>query len=282
MSFGRILLIAVVVASATLATQFAFQSTLLHAFWPAVLTPPDGAIVTPPVTVRWEGPPGLSLVLITNGLHQDLGPHDSPFEIPADRFPRPGQYSVEVRSALLGGWSRTQRRFLVQLPEGMPEPTPCANRRVEIETLQRTVARLESERNETSEQVTTLRQTIDQLQTDNAALTARADELPPLQDQLDLAQETAEAVREEAARQREELLDENRLLRAQLESVPPCTAWGYLTYPRPQTFPTTRRVVVVSDSQGVIFRAQLQCEMTRRLDRGAGSPCVCVGQTWTR
>jgi hypothetical protein len=282
MSFGRILLIAVAVASATLATEFVFQSTLLHAFWPVVLTPPDGAIVTPPVIVRWDGSPGLSLVLITNGLRQDLGPHDSPFEIAADRFPRPGQYSVEVRSALLGGWSRTQRRFLVQLPEPTPEPAPCVDRRVEIEALQRTVARLESERNETSERIATLRQTIDQLQTDNAALAARVDELHQLQDQLDIAQETAEAQSEDAARQRQELIDENRLLRAQLEAVPPCTAWGYLTYPRPQTFPTTRRLVVVSDSQGIIFRTQLQCEITRRIDRGAASPCVCVGQTWAR
>jgi regulator of replication initiation timing len=282
MSLRRILLIAVVVASAALAADLAFQSTLLRALWPVVLTPPDGAIVTPPITLRWEGPPHLSVVLITNGLRQDLGQHDSPFEIASDRFPRPGQYSVEVRSALLGAWSQTQRRFLVQLPEAAPEPTPCADRTGEIETLQGAVARLESERNEALEQIAALRQTTDQLQTENAALAARVDELHQLQDQLDAAQETAEGQREDAARQRQELSEENRLLRAQLESVPPCTTWGYLTYPRPQTIPTTRRLVVVSDSQGLIFRSQLQCEITRRVDRGAASPCVCVGQTWTR
>jgi hypothetical protein len=282
MSLGRILLIAVVVACATLSVEIAFRSTLLRVLFPVVLSPPDGAIVTPPVTVRWKGPPRLSVVLITNGLRQDLGRRDSPFEIAADRFLRPGQYAVEVRSPLLGGWAAIQRRFLVQLPEAAAEPTPCADDTAEIETLRRTAARLESERDERSERIEALRQTTEQLQTENAALSARVNELQQVQDQLDAAQEAADAQSEEAARERQELFDENRFLRAQLDSIPPCTAWGYLTYPRPQTFPTTRRLVVVSDSQGIIFRSQLQCEIARRVDRGAASPCVCVGQTSTR
>jgi hypothetical protein len=282
MSFGRILLIVLVVACATLSVEIAFQSTLLRALFPLVLSPPDGAIVTPPVTVRWKGPPHLSVVLTTNGLRQDLGMHDSPFLIATERFPRPGQYAVEVRSPLLGGWSTGQRRFLVQLPEVGREPTPCADDTAEIEALRRSASRLESERDESAQRVDALRQTTEQLQTENAALSARVNELQQVQDQLDAAQEAAEAQREEAAREREELADENRFLRGQLDSIPPCTTWGYVTYPRPQTIPTTRRLVVVSDSQGVIFRNQLQCEIVRRVDRGAASPCVCVGQVWAR
>lgn len=53
MSVLRFLLLAVVASTAVLATDLAFRSTLLRTLWPQVLGPADGAIVTPPVTLRW-------------------------------------------------------------------------------------------------------------------------------------------------------------------------------------------------------------------------------------
>lgn len=221
-------------------------------------------------------------MLTTSGLRQDLGEHDSPFEISADRFPRPGQYSVEVRSPVLGAWARSERRFLVQLPGATPEPTPCEDHRSDIEVLQATVARLDAERSEALAEVTSLRETTERLNAENADLAASIEELHAAQGQGDAMQELLQGQKEELLEQQRGLLEENRVLKGQIDNVPPCTAWGYLTYPHPQTLPPTRRMVVVSDSRGLIFQSQVQCEITRRVDRGAASPCVCVGQTWNR
>jgi len=284
MSLRRILLFVVLTGGVVLAVDFAFRSSLLRVLWPAVSSPADGAIVTPPVVLRWVGPPRMSITLISGGLREDLGLHDSPFEISADHFPRPGQYRLELISPTLGTWTATERRFLVQLPDRaeQPAPTPCPDREDEMAAMRDAITRLESDRDEARAQAARLQETVENLKGENNELTASADELHQLQLQVDAMQELLERQRQELIQQQNTLLEENRLLKSQLEAVPPCTAWGYLTYPRPQTVPATRRLVVVSDTRGHIFQNQVQCEVARRVDRGAASPCICIGQTWSR
>jgi regulator of replication initiation timing len=76
------------------------------------------------------------------------------------------------------------------------------------------------------------------------------------------------------------LADENAALRQRLSSVVPCSVWGYYSFPRPQTVPVTRRVLMVSDTRGRVFRTQIECEVLRRDDATAASICFCVGNPW--
>ena len=82
------------------------------------------------------------------------------------------------------------------------------------------------------------------------------------------------------AEENRSLADENAALRLRLSAVNPCTVWGYYSYPRPQTIPVTRRTLMVSDTRGQIFRAQIECETLRRSDPTAVSICFCVGNSF--
>lgn len=263
-------------------SDLTFQSTFLRTLRPRVLEPADGAVLTPPVQLRWEGPSQLAVALVAGAGRQDLGKHDSPFEVQAEHFPREGQYTFELRSPLPGPWSSTTRRFLVRMPEVVPSPTPCPDRQGEIDELTHLAERLESEKNGVTQEAVSLRQTIEQLRSENARLLAELEQRDDIESHLAVVEESSEAQRNELLREQQLLLEENRILRTRLDSVPPCTAWGYLTYPRPQAGPVPRRFVVVSDAQGNIFQNQVQCEIVRRSDRGGASPCLCVGQTWNR
>lgn len=264
---------------AVLVTDVAFKSTLLRTLWPVILSPADGAITTTPVRVRWEGSQPLLVTLIGNGTREPLGLRNSPFEIEPRYFPRPGQYGVEVRSALLGRWVTSERRFLVRPPR-QPQPTPEAETEPlteAVNNLKDRIARLEDDRLLLAGRGTSLSQENETLRTQNVDLNVAVDDLRVEQEQLDTRAAALAAENAELAQAYERILDENRQLRQRLESMPLCTTWGYLSYPRPQTIPPTRRVVVVSNADGQIFRNQRDCEVIRTTDRGAMSVCHCVG-----
>jgi len=88
-----------------------------------------------------------------------------------------------------------------------------------------------------------------------------------------------QAEQDALAREHLQALEENQLLRQRLQSVPPCTAWGYMAVPRPQTVPPSR-FVLVSNRRGDVFRTEGQCVATRRADPTGVSGCVCVGAVW--
>jgi regulator of replication initiation timing len=270
--------VALVSAIAVLVTDVTFKSTLLRTLWPVILSPADGAITTAPVRVRWDGSQPLMVTLIGNGTREPLGLRESPFEIEPRYFPRPGQYGVELRSPLLGRWITSERRFLVRPPRQQPTPQPEAEPIADaINDMKDRIARLEDERQLLAGRGTSLSQENETLRTQNVDLNTTVDDLRQAQEQLDerlggLAQEHAEL-----AQAYQRAVEENRQLRLRLESMPLCTTWGYLSYPRPQTIPPTRRVVVVSNADGQIFRNQRECELIRESDRSAASVCQCVG-----
>jgi regulator of replication initiation timing len=279
----RIALVLLLSATTVVITDLTFQSTLLHTLWPVILTPADGAITNAPVTVRWEGPQPMLATLRRGGRRQALGLRPSPFEIDASRFRHPGQYAIELQSPKWGGAIKAERRFLVRRPPE-PEPTPVPEEKTEntdtAKDLDEIIRRLRSERDRIEAENQALYDENTKLRLDNRDLSQSLDDLHDQQEQTDSRLAAAESQQAELMQQHMAVLQQNQLLRNRIQTVPACTTWGYLSRPRAETMPSTRRIFVVSNGQGVIFRNELQCELTRRNDRTAASPCVCVGTPW--
>lgn len=268
-------------AMAVIATDVTFRSTLLRTLWPAIISPADGAITTTPVTVRWEGPEPMLVTLTGSGIREDLGLRNSPFEIDRRYFPRPGQYGIEIRSPVLGRLASAERRFLVRPPKPPPAPVEAPEDfSGTIHDLNETVSRLQDERTQLHDQSAALSQENDTLRRENQELSTAIDELRAAHEQVDSHLAALEAQQADLARQYADALEGNRLLRSRIESIPACVTWGYLSYPRPQTIPLSRRIVLVSNTRGEVFRTHRECELTRRIDRTAASQCFCVGSPW--
>jgi regulator of replication initiation timing len=272
--------VAMVSALTVLVTDWAFQSSLLRTLWPTIVIPADGAITTAPVTVRWEGPQPLLVTLIGNGERIKLGLRHSPLEIEERFFPRAGQYGIEVRSPVLGRFAWAERRFLVRPPRPLPLPEAIPDFGSALSQLSERITVLEDERQLLQGRTTSLFQENESLRGENSDLTVAVGELRAAQQQADQRLAAMEAQQVDLAREYQATLEENRQLRQRLESLPPCTTWGYVAYPRPQTIPPTRRVVLVSNSLGDVFRNQMECELTRRTDPTAATTCYCVGSPW--
>lgn len=284
MRLGQLAIVALVGAAAVAATDLAMHSSLLHLLRPRVLTPADGAIITGPVSVSWQGPQPMQATLTGNGQRIDLGMRESPFEIDPSRFPRPGQYGIELRTPRFGNLIGVDRRFMVRRSRDRPaaaagaegsesgEP-PAAAPPKQPPREQADAARLQSERDQLMGEIAALKTQLTNLSEDNADLAQALDEL---QADTDARLAAADQQREELAREHLLALQENQFLRMRMDSIPGCTVWGYLAYPRPQTNPPSRRVVV-SDGNAAVFRSEADCSRVRRADPGGGSPCVCVG-----
>jgi hypothetical protein len=279
MRVGQVIGIALVSAAAVLTTDVAMRSSLLFMLRPRILSPADGAIVTGSVSVSWEGPQPMQATLTGNGQRSDLGLRESPFEIDASHFPRPGQYGIELRPSRLGSFIVAERHFMVrrghertaeeppnEAPAAEPPPAPPPGGDA-------TAAQLQAERDQLSAQVEALQAQLSKLREENADLNQSLDEQ---QSESDSRLAAAEQEREALAREHLLALQENQFLRSRMDSIPPCTVWGYVAYPRPQTNPPSR-LVLVSDRTGAIFRSEADCAIARRMDPGGISPCVCVG-----
>src|SRR5512143_294511 len=106
--------VALVSAAAVVGADLFMHASLLRVLRPQVMAPADGAIVSGPVTVSWEGPEPMQAVLNGNGQRIDLGQRESPFEIDPSRFPRPGQYSLELSDPRFGRLISADRRLMVR------------------------------------------------------------------------------------------------------------------------------------------------------------------------
>ena len=278
MRLRQVVGVALVSAAAVVGTDLLLHSSLLRTVRPRILSPADGAIVTGPVTVSWEGPEPMQATLTGNGQRTDLGLRQSPFEIDPSRFPRPGQYGIELSAPRLGGIVRADRRFMVRRPvAGVPAapvtaasaPAPEAQRpppAVEIAALVR-------EREQLRVELAAVQGELNTLRTDQAAT---AEALDAQQDELEARLAATAQQRDTLAREHALALQENQALRWRLSSIPSCTAWGYIAVPRPQTMPPSR-FVVASNFRGEVFRSEQQCAAARRGDPNGVSPCGCVG-----
>jgi hypothetical protein len=285
MRVGQLLVLAVVSAGAVVATDLAMHSSLLRLLRPRVVSPADGAIVTGPVSVSWEGPQPMQATLTGSGQRIDLGLRESPFEIDPSRFPRPGQYGIELRVPRFGAFIGADRRFMVRRARervadveapAVDEPAAPASARPPAPANSETNRQMQAERDQLRTKVEDLEDQIVKLREDNADLGQALDEL---QADTDARLAAADQQRDELAREHLLALQENQFLRLRMDSIPPCTVWGYVTYPRPQTNPPSR-LVLVSDRNGTVFRSEADCSRVRRTDRGGASACVCVGAVW--
>ncbi len=128
MRLQQVVGLALVSAGAVAATDLMMQSSLLRIVRPRIVAPADGAIVTAPISVSWEGPQPMEATLTGNGQRIELGLRDSPFEIDASRIVRPGQYGIELRAARFGSLIGAERRFMVRRARDRPAATEEPNR----------------------------------------------------------------------------------------------------------------------------------------------------------
>jgi hypothetical protein len=262
-------------------TDVLVQTSLLRFVRPVITYPADGAIAEAPVSVQWEGVQPLLVTLIGSGLRQELGPRESPFELDRRLFPRPGQYRLTLRSPTFGTLIRAERRFHVTLPEELTDPSKDdAAVEKKQEDLAPLVARLRQERERLVAEMSSLSKDKRSLEQDNRDLNDELDQEQQQSDQTAQRLSQVEAQQADLLEQHLSVVQENQLLRMRLNNIPTCTTWGYLSYPRPQTIPRIRRVVLVSNGRGEVFRSQAECVATRNNDPTAGSPCVCVGRVW--
>ena len=277
--------IALLCAAAILAGDLLFRTSLLRSVRPIILAPPTRAVLEPPVQVYWDGPQRMRVFLTAVGDEQrDLGVHESPFVLDASQFPREGGYRIDLAALSFGDWIRATRRFQVHTAAAAaapkPEPEPRHETPPESRDTQRALALARAARDKAQERNKSLRGK-------NAALRSESERLAKQLETLAQTQEDDAAHAEELERRIAQLVEENRALadengaiRQRLASVVPCTVWGYYSFPRPQTVPVTRRVLMVGDTRGRVFRGQLECEAVRRDDVTAASVCFCVGNSW--
>ena len=279
----RALRTAALVFLAVLAADVAFRASLLRLLRPEILSPTDGAVVTPPVKVRWEGPREMQVTLRYAGREEwDLGVRQSPFEIPAQFLRERGLYSVGLRATALGDWISVSRSFSTdgEPPPPAPSPPPSNELASKLAALEDSLQQMRDAQEDAHDENTGLYEENASIREENAILT---EELQQMAEAELRALGQIAAMEREYARLAEEhraLLVELAQTRARLSSVVPCSVWGYFSSPRPRIVPQMRRFVVVSDSQGEVFRTQSSCEEVRRTDQGAGSVCFCVGSSF--
>lgn len=279
MRLRQVVGVALVSAGAVVGTDLLMHSSLLRALRPQILSPADGAIINGPVTVSWDGPQPMQATLTGNGQRIDLGRRESPFEIDPTRFPRPGQYGVELAAPRFGTFVRADRRFMVRraplrgaataiedVGETPPAERPAAATTAEVDELTAERDRIRVEMAALQAELAAARR---ERETSDQALDA-------LQLDADARAAAAEARRDDLAREYLQALQENQALRLRMASIPSCTVWGYLSTPRPQSGPPSR-LVLVSDRAGNVFRSEMQCAAVRRSDPTGISGCACVG-----
>jgi hypothetical protein len=280
MRLGQVVGIAMASAAAVVVADLLMHSSLLRTLRPQVLSPADGAIVSGPVTVQWDGPQPMQATLTGNGLRINLGVRESPFEIDPSRFPRPGQYGVELSAPRFGGLVGAERRFMVRrsvhgraaAATAAEAPAPA-----ERETPPSTeVAELVAERDKLRVDLAGLQAEVDTLRGDLAASNEAIDVTAADADARVLGAQTEH---DAMAREHAMMAEENEALRGRLQNIPPCLVWGYMAVPRPQTSPPSR-MVLVSNRRGDVFRSEAQCLATRRGDPTGVSGCACVASVF--
>lgn len=278
----RTLAAALLCAAAIVTGDVVFRVSLLSQIRPIILTPPDQAIVTPPVEVRWEGPEQMRVsVAIAGEAPRDLGLHESPFDITADNFARDGGYQVTIEAPRYGRWIRAQRWFQFHTTAAVPSPTPEHTVHVpESRDLMHALEAARTARDRAHGRIKFLSEENAALHDESERLAKQLEAL--YKSQEDDAEHTAEIERRltQLAEENRALAEENAAMRLRLGSVIPCTVWGYYSYVEPGMVPVPRRSLLVSDGRGQIFRTQPGCENARRGDPSAASICFCVGSSW--
>ena len=283
MRIRHIVGVVIVSAITVVVTDLMLQSTLLRTLWPLILTPADGAITSPPVTVQWEGPQPLIASLTGSGLRTQLGLRQSPFEINANHFPRAGQYRIELRSPTFGSLVWVERRFVLRtIPAENSDPVSegAEDGPADGQELEQMITHLQIEYDRMRAENNVLQKENTQLALENRDLSVTLNELREDRASADAQLATTESQQTELTSEYSLALQENQILRRRLQSIPACTTWGYVSYLLPQSSQPARNVVVVSNIRGQVFRTRAQCVQWRQGDLTAASECFCAGTVW--
>ncbi len=280
------MLTAVLCAAAVVVGDLAFRRSLLQDVRPIILTPTEQTVTTPPVRVQWEGPPAMRVRLSLAGAEAvDLGLQQSPVTLGPEHFPRDGGYQIEIESPRFGAWVGAERRFQVhthvQPPESPAAEPPPTEPSSEVRDLRQALETVRTERDKEADRARLLSEELAGLREENQRLAKQLEAVS------DTVEDDAYQQAGELERRLAQAFDENRLLaednaalRQRLATVNPCSVWAYYALLRSQTATAGRRMLVVSDPRGQIFRAQVECEAMRQGDPGALSPCLCIGTPW--
>jgi hypothetical protein len=269
--------------AAIIAGDLIFRGSLLQQVRPLILTPRDQETVEPPVQLVWDGPERMRVRLSNvGGEPRDLGIRKSPVTIDGAEFPRDGGYQITIEHPTMGGWVAAERWFQVHVRPQSSEEEERPSRLGEIKDLLRALDAARRARDNARERTRFMRQENKALRDESERLAKQLETLYGEQDEEAARMAELERRLTRLSEELQALIDENTVLRQRLASVIPCTVWGYYSYPRPQTIPATRRMLMVGDTRGRIFRAQADCETIRRADPTAASICFCVGNSWGR
>lgn len=278
----RSLFTAVLIAFAVFAADVVFRTSVLARLRPLILTPAPNAVVDAAPELRWDGPQPMQVEVGRVGEElQKLGPQQSPYALPPAILVREGGYRVVLTDPTFGSWVSAIRSFQYHPHETPPEPKDtAATPEQDSQYLMLAFDAARQARDKARARSKDLRREMATLRSDNERLQSRIQELYDVQDVDSSHSSDLENKLLDLAAELRNRNAENAMLRSRLDSVIACTAWGYYSYPRPQTIPVTRRIVMVSNTRGEIFRDQVACETYRRDDASAASACFCVGNTW--
>ena len=274
--------------AAIVAGDMLFRTSLLSYLRPVILAPPEQAILQPPISVEWDGPPTMRASLrVSGGETRDLGVQKSPFTLTADDFPREGGYEIEMHGLSLPDWISASRIFQIRSAEPVetaqeePDLEKDAEPTIQLKDFLRALKASHSSRERAQKRAKFLTEETATLRAENERLSKQLEKTYQTEEQDGERSASLERQINQLGDQLRGLADENTALRLRLGSVIPCSIWGYYSYPRPNTVPLTRKVLLISDLAGQIFHNQVDCESARRSDTSSGSPCFCVGSIWT-
>lgn len=272
----RTLEIVAVTIAALLLIELYLDTPLYRLLQPAILSPGEGALVSLPLVVQWDGPPRLALSLHgDDGSPRDLGMQRSPFELTAADLPEPGIYRLKVRAPFFGALIQSERRFAVAAASPTPSPSPVAEPR--LTKLNASLNALKAEHEQSEAENLALNEELAALRQENNVLMQELDRLGKESEEVASRAAAQRERQAQLAQENQTLNDQVNVLQYRLSAALTCTVWGYYSYPHPQTFPPTRRSVTVSDGQGTVFRTELGCESVRRTDPTVASRCFCLG-----
>jgi len=278
----RYLAVGFAAALATIGADALFRASLLRAVRPVIVSPTDGATVSLPVIVRWEGPRRMHVALRFGGRASwDLGIRESPFELPGDSVTRRGLYAVEIWSPTFGHWISASRTFAVERSTpAAQQAAPQEDWSAQLAALERSLEELKNAQEKLRAENAALYEENATVREENAILTEEINRLAEAEQRARGQAAAWEQRHSELAGEHHRLLEEVNALRMRVASVVPCTVWGYYAYPRPQRIPATRRTVTVSNARGEVFRSRDACETHRVGDPTAASLCFCLGNSW--
>ncbi len=270
-----------------LAGDVVFRTSLLYQVRPVVLLPAEQTVVSPPVTVDWDGPTTMNVQLrVTGGPSTDFGQQRAPFTLTQADFPRDGGYELILEHPRFGALVSARRQFriltAIEEAQAAPDPTTAAPKATTAKpkNLPSDRATPRAARARLYKRLRVLADENQRLHDENKRLAEEMESITSEESESTERSSESEDQLATLAAEQQRLLQDNALLQLRLSGVVPCSVWGYFSYPQAQFTSIPRRVLLVTDPGGNVFSTPAQCEWIRRSDTTAATSCFCVGNSF--